>query len=313
MKKFVWILPTIIIAVFVLISCSSNSDKIEEVHDYSQYPEYTEEWLDKSTAKKTENNHIDNIVITEIYSNCFLAEYIVSLPYQIKLNGSLSDEWCVGDYVSCTCDNYYESTEGRRIEADFLSIEKSDFELDPDACYKPVIYLYPEEATDVSVKLDLNGGFTCTYPDYNNGWNVRAYPDGTLVDKNGKEYNYLYWEGETYTEYDFSEGFCVKGEDTAEFLEVSLEKLGLNRREANEFIVYWLPLMQENEYNLIAFQTDAYTESAKLEIIPEPDSLVRVFMAYKASDEYVEIEEQELVCPEKNGFVAVEWGGTEVK
>lgn len=178
---------------------------------------------------------------------------------------------------------------------------------------KPVIYLYPEEETDVSAKLDLNGDFTCTYPAYNNGWNVRAYPDGTLVDKNGKEYNYLYWEGETYTEYDFSKGFCVKGEDTAEFLEVSLEKLGLNRREANEFIVYWLPLMQENEYNIISFQTDAYTESAKLEIIPKPDSLIRVFMAYKASDEYVEIEEQKLVCPERDGFVAVEWGGTEVK
>ena len=178
---------------------------------------------------------------------------------------------------------------------------------------KPVIYLYPEEETDVSVKLDLNGDFTCTYPDYNNGWFVEAYPDGTLVDQKGKEYNYLYWEGETYTEYDFSKGFCVKGEDTAEFLEVSLEKLGLNRREANEFIVYWLPIMQENEYNIISFQTDAYTESAKLDIKPEPDSLIRVFMAYKASNEYVEIEEQKLVCPERNGFVAVEWGGTEVK
>lgn len=184
---------------------------------------------------------------------------------------------------------------------------------EPAPAWKPVIYLYPEEETDVSVKLDLNGDFTCTYPAYNNGWNVRAYPDGTLVDEKGKEYNYLYWEGETYTEYDFSKGFCVKGEDTAEFLEVSLEKLGLNRREANEFIVYWLPIMQENEYNIISFQTDAYTESAKLDIKPEPDSLIRVFMAYKASNESVEIEEQKLVCPERNGFVAVEWGGTEVK
>ena len=48
------------------------------------------------------------------------------------------------------------------------------------------------------------------------------------------------------TEYDFSTGFCVPGSGTAEFLEDALGKLGLNRTEANEFIVYWLPLMQEN-------------------------------------------------------------------
>lgn len=323
MKKFIWTLMVILVSVFVLVSCSNNSDgaankeepekTVEEVHDYSQYPEYTEEWLDKSTIKKTERDFISDIVITDIYSNCFFAQYVVPLPYEIKLNGTLSEEWCEGDQISCFCENVYEDHEKHLIEADFVSIEASTFELEDGVCYKPVIYLYPEEATDVSVKLDLNGGFTCIYPDYNNGWFVRAYPDGTLVDEKGKEYNYLYWEGETYTEYDFSKGFCVKGEDTAEFLEVSLEKLGLNRREANEFIVYWLPLMQENEYNIISFQTDAYTESAKLDITPKPDSLIRVFMAYKASDTYVELEEQELVCPERDGFVAVEWGGTEVK
>ena len=43
-----------------------------------------------------------------------------------------------------------------------------------------------------------------------------------------------------------TEGFCVKGEDTAAFLEDALSKLGLNRKEANEFIVYWLPLMEQN-------------------------------------------------------------------
>ena len=48
-------------------------------------------------------------------------------------------------------------------------------------------------------------------------------------------------------QYDLSKGFCVKGEDTAAFLEGALEQLGLTRREANEFIVYWLPLMEQNQ------------------------------------------------------------------
>ena len=49
------------------------------------------------------------------------------------------------------------------------------------------------------------------------------------------------------------EGFIVKGEDTAKFLEEKLEILGLNEREAEEFIIYWLPKLEANKYNYIRF------------------------------------------------------------
>ena len=39
---------------------------------------------------------------------------------------------------------------------------------------KPVIYLYPEQETDVRVTLDLAGELTCAYPAYGDGWSVRA-------------------------------------------------------------------------------------------------------------------------------------------
>ena len=106
---------------------------------------------------------------------------------------------------------------------------------------KPVVYLYPEEETQVTVQLDYAGELTCTYPAYNDGWTVTASPDGTLTDGEGQTYSYLYWEGKDNVEYDFSQGACVAGEDTAAFLEDALSQLGLTRREANEFIVYWLP------------------------------------------------------------------------
>ena len=153
---------------------------------------------------------------------------------------------------------------------------------------------------------------TCTYPQYNNGWTVTAAPGGTLTDEKGQTYNYLYWEGETYARYDLTKGFCVKGEDTVKFLEDALDKLGLTRREANEFIVYWLPLMQDNPYNIISFQTDIYTNAAKLEIDPAPDTLIRVFMAWQSAESYIELPEQKLKSPERNGFTVVEWGGTEI-
>lgn len=277
--------------------------------------EYTEQWLEKTEENKWDKDYdlFSDIRITEIYSNCFFARTVIPFPYEIKLNGKLSNKWCVGDQVICTYENTYFDEKTDRIEADFTNIEISTLKLDPNAAYKPVIYLYPEQETKVSIRLDLNGKLTCTYPVYKDGWIVTALPDGTLTDTDGQVYNYLYWEGETYTNYDLSKGFCVKGEDTAEFLETALKKLGLNRREANEFIVYWLPLMQNNPYNIISFQTDTYTDSTKLDIDPSPDTLIRVFMAWQSADFYIELEEQPLFAPERNGFTVVEWGGTEMK
>ena len=178
---------------------------------------------------------------------------------------------------------------------------------------KPVLYFYPETTTNVTVELDLPGELTCTYPAYNDGWQVTAAPDGTLVDANGQTYNYLYWEGKPTARYDFSEGFCVPGAETAAFLEDALARLGLTRREANEFIVYWLPLMEDNPYNLIAFQQEDYTEAAKLTVTPDPDSILRVFMAWKPLESPVDVPAQTLPAFERHGFTVVEWGGTEVK
>ena len=76
---------------------------------------------------------------------------------------------------------------------------------------KPVIYLYPEEETQVTVNLDFDGKLTSTYPAYGDGWTVTARPDGTLTDENGREYYCLFWEGISPREYDFSAGFCVAG------------------------------------------------------------------------------------------------------
>jgi hypothetical protein len=176
---------------------------------------------------------------------------------------------------------------------------------------KPVIYLYPEEETEVSVKLDYKGTLTCTYPAYREGWRVLASPDGTLTGlSDGREYSYLFWEGVDDAEYDLTYGYCVKGEDTAAFLQDTLAKMGLTAREYNEFIVYWLPKMQNNPYNLITFQGKAYTDIAPLEIIPAPDSMLRVFMVYKPLEAPIEAEEPEITPFERTGFTVIEWGGT---
>ena len=272
---------------------------------------YTGSWLDPEAAQPVDDM-ADPVIISRIYSDCFFAYPVVPMPYEIKFNGELPPEWCVGDQVTCTCENVLYDQDNQRMEADFISLAPSDWQMDPNEDYKPVIYLYPEAETQVSVHLTLDGELTCTYPAYQDGWTVTAAPDGTLTDKRGQTYNYLYWEGETYARWDMARGFCVKGSDTAAFLEQALAQLGLTRREANEFIVYWLPLMEQNPYNIISFQADAYTQAAQLHIDPAPDTLIRVFMAWRPSDSFVKLPAQELTAPARTGFTVVEWGGTKI-
>ena len=273
---------------------------------------FAEPWLNEETAQIQEEDKIENVIITKIYSNCFFARYVIPLPYELKFNGQLGEDWCVGDQISVYCTNNRRDDQQHRIEADMISVEVSNFVMDPNAAYKPVIYLYPEQEMQVSVQLRLDGELTCTYPAYNGGWQVTAQPDGTLTDGAGQTYNYLYWEGLTNAQWDMSQGFCVKGEDSATFLEEALAQLGLTRKEANEFIVYWLPLMEQNPYNIVSFQEKSYTDAAQLMVDPAPDTVIRVFMTFLASDEYVQIQPQELTAPQRQGFTVVEWGGTQI-
>ncbi len=176
---------------------------------------------------------------------------------------------------------------------------------------KPVLYLYPTEETNVTVTFAHPERLTTVYPAYNDGWSVHASPDGTLTDDRGRSYYALYWEETSDTPYyDFTDGFCVAGEDSAAFLEEKLAALGFTEREANEFIIYWLPIMEASEYNIVRFElTDEREASNALCITPKQDSLLRMAMHIKAVDEYTYIAEQELPTFERNGFTAVEWGG----
>ena len=323
MKRFYRLLALIfaLAMLFTLASCGGGGKKEtvttgeEPAKSSERLPDDPEPWLDEDSRIRLQNDAYpvsEALTILEIHESYFVATTVMPLPNTIRINGVLPDKWCVGDHFTGTFKNVYQDDRMDRYEADLVTIEESDFELDPDVCYKPVVYLYPETETKARVLLDLDGELTCTYPAYRDLWRVAASPDGTLTDEAGQTYNYLYWEGTVNADFDFSRGFCVKGEDTARFLEDALAKLGLTRREANEFIVFWLPRMEGNAYNLIAFQTDAYTDAARLEISPEPDCLIRVFMAYRPLTSFVEVEAQELTAPARRGFVAVEWGGAAV-
>ncbi|MDU0349669.1 hypothetical protein [Actinomyces sp. MRS3W] len=109
---------------------------------------------------------------------------------------------------------------------------------------KPALYLYPREVTRLDVTLDYAGELTYTYPAVEQEgtkatWQVTATPAGELTDAAGREYPYLFWEGVNARSFTPTEGFVVEAGREVEFLEDKLAVLGLNQREAAEFITYW--------------------------------------------------------------------------
>lgn len=180
---------------------------------------------------------------------------------------------------------------------------------------KPVIYIYPETACSVHVDFAYQGKLTHTYPKYPiNGWHVEAQPNGTLHDSTGQEYYALFWEGRPNHTQAIQDGFVVAGAETTNFLEEKLAYLGLNRREANEFIMFWLPQLEDNPYNLIHFAGEEYTRHAELIIDPQPQTIIRVMMYTSPLQTPIEFPLQDLstMQQKREGFTVVEWGGSVV-
>lgn len=182
---------------------------------------------------------------------------------------------------------------------------------------KPVLYLYPEAEMEVSVSFAHPESLTTVYPAYpTGGWKILAQPDGTLrmvSDDAVSERTYyaLYWEEAGSKPCNFSTGFCVAKEDSAQFLEDSLALLGFTDREANECILYWLPILEKSPYNLVYFElTQSREDYNALRISPKPDSILRVALHILPVTEPVEIKTQTLPAFDRHGFTAVEWGGT---
>lgn len=199
-----------------------------------------------------------------------------------------------------------------------ITYEKENIEKPNPETAKPVIYLYPEQETKVNVQLTFNGTLTSTYPTLPpEGWTVTAQPDGTLTDEEGRSYRYLFWEGVANVDWKQDSGFLVKTEDAREFLEESLTKLGLNELEQNDFITYWLPKLEKNGESFVTFAAEQYTDNAILTVTPQPDSVLRVQMLISKVDDsnraaFQKLPEQELPRFEREGFVLVEWGGTDL-
>ncbi|NRA10363.1 MAG: hypothetical protein HRT57_00235 [Crocinitomicaceae bacterium] len=214
--------------------------------------------------------------------------------------------------------NYYEVyTDSLSISAGYVSnysIYLQEAEM-PVLTQKPIIYLYPEVDTAVSVKLKVKGKLTFTYPEYKDGWKFKASPNGDLT-FGENTYNYLFWESSqrrVLHSNTYASGYIVKGENATSFLKGKLTEAGLNSKEQTDFITYWAPRLAQNDLNYVRFDfNESCNQYAELDIEPKPDHIYRIYMLWHPTKLTHEPKPQDIPKVNREGFTVIEWGGQEL-
>lgn len=227
---------------------------------------------------------------------------IDTLNFALEYNGEALFQLFKSDKNASMCVEYsYNPSDKKGVTK----------EIECGGIAKPILYLYPTKKTNVTVSFSHPEFLETTYPKFNNSWRVTAMSDGSLYDSNNKYYYALYWDEKKVHTVDFSEGFYVEKDDAIEFLEQKLSYIGLNDKEKNEFIMYWLPVLEKNGKSLVYFELTEERESYNnLLITPKPDSMLRMVIHIKKVDKKTDIKKQSLTKFKRVGFTAVEWGGT---
>ncbi|MGB4800212.1 MAG: hypothetical protein WBP03_01685 [Candidatus Saccharimonadales bacterium] len=177
-------------------------------------------------------------------------------------------------------------------------------------CAKPVVYMYPQKAQSVSVRVDAD--VKVSDPLYGpTGWRgVWAEPSGKLTYE-GHDYDSLFWEGTGVGDYPaIRSGTVVKRAQAAQVMRSQLDAQGLTQKERDDFMAYWEPKIPAKPYvRLTWFTTAEMNRLAPLSIAPRPDTVIRVFLDMDGFDQPISLPAQKLTKHERRGFTVVEWGG----
>ena len=97
-------------------------------------------------------------------------------------------------------------------------------------------------------------------------------------------------------------------------MDQKLKELGLTEKELSDMISYWIPKMSEKNtpyYRISFFVTKEMNKFIPMDVNPQPNSVLRVFLDYKAlsTKSAVDPKPQQFNKFIRNGFTLVEWGG----
>ncbi|MFT5778134.1 MAG: hypothetical protein ACI837_001090 [Crocinitomicaceae bacterium] len=244
--------------------------------------------------------------------------YTTSLDDEGRTNFTLAPGKYIFQFYLSSVSNYAEiETDTVEIIEGFNTTIQLNFRkvsIRPSILRKPVIYLYPEEETQITLGMDIHGTEQFLYPKYEDQWEFTAHPSGDLQ-FGENTYNYLFWEAKSndVMQLDRSQpGFIVQQNEVVFFLEEKLTLANLSSKEKADFITFWGPLLVQNDLNLVHFIfNEECNHYAEMNIQPTPSSIYRIYIVWAPISEHFEIQEQTIQAANRDGFHLIEWGGFE--
>ena len=222
--------------------------------------------------------------------------------------GNLDDEAACNEKLAaeCTGDVYGDNDGESFFDADCHSCGDSCVKYS-DVAFKPNIYLYPEQTTQLSVQLDLAPGakIVASVPEYASGWTVDVAPDGSI----DGEYDYLFYEAVVNDVFQRDEGWAVAGDLAMEWFADALAAYGFGAGEIEDFVDQWEgELPAAGCYRVFPQLDETISRTVDLRIAPPPDSARRVWFLVECAEECAGLFEPAIPAFERTGFAAVEWG-----
>lgn len=321
-----WVSSFVILESKAVISNYLNLDDLERIAITSEdeYNTYCNK-VNNLNSLGVEETYLSDVPMVDfnMYKIELTAVYLPSYRCDFSMKNMIINSTTIKQYIEC--EKYTGFNENRvSVGLVYLIIPKSStlnvqtekniIEHSQEVVVKkPIVYFYPEEEMDLTVKFPNEDRLLTTYPKYNDGWNIHLNKDGTFTTGDSdREYYAIYFDAISNYECKFDEGFYVTKDNAISFIEEKMDYIGFNNHEANEFMMYWLPILENNERSLVYFeQTEERNGESPLEFSINPDILIRTIIHIKKVDEEVNIPEQQLTHYERNGFVVTEWGGVE--
>lgn len=178
----------------------------------------------------------------------------------------------------------------------------------PRLSCKPNIYLYPEETTELAVTLSFprGGAVTVSDPDYGDGWRVIVTPDGIIDDK----YGYLFYESLGPDRFQRDAAWRIERDELEPFFRADMADAGFRDREIDDFVDYWLPILDRCPAYNIYPQTDTeIDEHVLVNFSQAPDIFIRYYYVIGCAEGEPTFTTPETHTPvERTGFTALEWG-----
>ncbi|MDP2207734.1 MAG: hypothetical protein Q8K98_03030 [Bacteroidota bacterium] len=173
---------------------------------------------------------------------------------------------------------------------------------------KPNIYIYPETkiSLHVSIIFPRGGSVIESIPLYENGWNIEVEPSGKI----NNIFDYLFYESENPDLCQYRSGWIIKKDDLTSFFTQNMLETRFIQKEIDDFIEYWIPLL--NNYSSYAIYPQYALDIEKmieLKFSCKPNSVLRLFYVIKGvHDDKINIAVPNIPRFVRKGFTVTEWG-----